>query len=726
MATLLFSALGTVFGGPLGGAIGALAGNQIDRAIIGSGRREGPRLKDLSVTTSSYGAIVPRLFGQMRVAGSIIWATELVEHSQTQGGGKGKPSVTSYSYSASFAVALSSRPVRSIGRIWADGNLLRGVSGDLKANGIMRLHSGEHDQLPDPLIAAAEGADRCPAFRGLAYVVFEDLDLSNFFNRIPTLTFEVIADDEPLNLQLLAEAEGTKVEADVALSEIGGIASDGTLADMLSQLSPFYALDCSMSGGEFSIGANQGAAPPTLPQPAVSVDDGDFGGASGFSRRRGPRGVNHASALRYYDMARDYQPGLQRVGGRGASGQARTLDLPVAMQAANAANLVDRMARKTMLAGETIAWRTAELDSRLGPGALVRVPGQAGVWRVTEWEWRASGIELMLARAPHDSPSLSNPATDPGRFNPPTDADAAPTFLHAFELPWDGSGNSAAPKIHAAVSSGGAGWDGAALFVDNGDGALQPLGPSGRRRAIVGTAQTILAGGGAFLLDRRATVTVSLLGGDMVLADASPRDLAGGANRALLGEEIIQFGKAVSLGGGVWQLSQLLRGRGGTEVAIPNHVADEVFVLLNADIIRLDNPAISDGAATRIAALGRGDETAVTAAIGLRGITRRPLSPVHPRVALRPDGDIELCWTRRARAAWQWLDGVDTPLHEEREDYRITFGTPESAALEWSSDQPKLVIPSAQLPAPGPDTMFRVQQRGSYAISEALALPDPR
>ena len=54
MATLVLGAVGTLVGGPLGGALGALAGRQIDGAIIGSPKREGPRLDELKVTTSSY------------------------------------------------------------------------------------------------------------------------------------------------------------------------------------------------------------------------------------------------------------------------------------------------------------------------------------------------------------------------------------------------------------------------------------------------------------------------------------------------------------------------------------------------------------------------------------------------------------------------------------------------------------------------------------------------
>ena len=159
MATLVFSAIGTLIGGPVGGAIGAYIGQQVDSAIIGGPNVQGPRLNDLSVSTSSYGAAIPRHFGQMRVAGSIIWATDLAEHAQTQGGGKGSTSVTSYSYTSSFAVALSSRPLKGIGRIWADGVLLRGAAGDLKVGGALTFYPGDHSQMPDPTIAGNEGAE---------------------------------------------------------------------------------------------------------------------------------------------------------------------------------------------------------------------------------------------------------------------------------------------------------------------------------------------------------------------------------------------------------------------------------------------------------------------------------------------------------------------------------------------------------------------------------------
>ena len=98
----------TALGGPVGGAIGALIGQSFDQQLLAPASR-GPRLGDLSVQSSSYGTQIPRIYGSMRVAGSVIWATDLVEGEQTTGA-KGQPDVV-YSYTVSLAVALSSRPV---------------------------------------------------------------------------------------------------------------------------------------------------------------------------------------------------------------------------------------------------------------------------------------------------------------------------------------------------------------------------------------------------------------------------------------------------------------------------------------------------------------------------------------------------------------------------------------------------------------------------------------
>ena len=61
--------------------------------------------------------------------------------------------------------------------------------------------------MPDPLIAAKMGAANTPAWRGTAYVVFEELLLTDFGNRLPQLSFELLRPlDDPDTAEGLVEA----------------------------------------------------------------------------------------------------------------------------------------------------------------------------------------------------------------------------------------------------------------------------------------------------------------------------------------------------------------------------------------------------------------------------------------------------------------------------------------------------------------------------------------
>jgi hypothetical protein len=135
------SAIGMGFGGSIlglsgaaiGGLVGSSIGSVVDSLILGSlasgQRTEGARLESLRITSATEGAVVPRLYGRMRIGGNVIWATDFREEVRTtrQGGGKGsrnRATTTEYLYTASFAVALCEGPITGIGRVWADGDAM--------------------------------------------------------------------------------------------------------------------------------------------------------------------------------------------------------------------------------------------------------------------------------------------------------------------------------------------------------------------------------------------------------------------------------------------------------------------------------------------------------------------------------------------------------------------------------------------------------------------------
>lgn len=202
MATIVLSAvgasLGSGFGGTLlglsgaviGRAAGAALGRVIDQRLLGAGARavETGRIDRLRLQTAGEGMAVPRIWGQMRLPGHVIWASPLEEVTRTEeaGGGKGAPKtrVTQVSYRLSVALALCEGRILGVGRVWADGEEL--AASDLN----MRVYRGGESQQPDPIIVAHEGAE-APAYRGIAYLVLENLNLERWGNRMPQLSFEV-------------------------------------------------------------------------------------------------------------------------------------------------------------------------------------------------------------------------------------------------------------------------------------------------------------------------------------------------------------------------------------------------------------------------------------------------------------------------------------------------------------------------------------------------------
>jgi hypothetical protein len=163
---------------------------------------------------------MPVVWGRMRVPANIIWVRGIREVVRTEtetvggggkggGGGGGTQAITrtSYHYYADVALGICEAPVTSIYRIWLDKTPL-----DPEHLDEIRTYYGDETQSPDPLIQAVEGTDRTPAFRGLAYVVLENLYLTPYGNRFPNFEIEVyrgsradVADARPSRSQRLPD-----------------------------------------------------------------------------------------------------------------------------------------------------------------------------------------------------------------------------------------------------------------------------------------------------------------------------------------------------------------------------------------------------------------------------------------------------------------------------------------------------------------------------------------
>ncbi|WP_313919878.1 phage tail protein, partial [Tahibacter sp.] len=205
---------GQVFGGIVGAVAGlflgagtpaaALYGAQIGMTLGGlidppkGPVVNGPRLDDLSVQTSTYGAVIPRVYGTVTVNGNVFWLEnnrlkETVTKKKSGGkGGGSKTTTRSYTYSATFAVGLCKGPIVGVRRIWIGPDLIydagssdpNTIAASNAAASGFRLYTGTDTQAADARMQATLGVANTPAWRGLAYLVFYDLALARYANSL--------------------------------------------------------------------------------------------------------------------------------------------------------------------------------------------------------------------------------------------------------------------------------------------------------------------------------------------------------------------------------------------------------------------------------------------------------------------------------------------------------------------------------------------------------------
>jgi Putative phage tail protein len=693
MATLILQAIGSAIAGPIGAAIGAIAGTVIDRAIIGGPnvQREGPRLTDLTVQNSSYGEAWPLTYGTVRIAGNIIWSSGLVERrsEQTQGGKSGSVTTTSYSYFASFAVALAGREIADVKRVWADGKLLRTQDGTMLPGGQMRLYRGSEDQMPDTLIEAAVGLQYAPAHRGAAYVVFDELPLADFANRIPNLTFEIAADTDQAGTSLdiiiddvLARCNLRQREVRHGLASLQGfvISREASGRSIIEALAPLQSLSLSDNDGTLSV-------TPVVHDAAVHVFDAGLLGADIASRKNDQnadeRKLDPATNLpdeiqvRYADPLRDYQINMQRARRMTARTQIRqTIDLPAVLSADRAKQMAEQLLAKLWRERQKRQIRLPMSHVTVRPGETIRFSDRLhGYWLVQSAALEDGGVSIGLV--PLNRADLASVAVaDSGEGSNQNPAPHGPSLGYLLDVPPIENALPTAARLFAVAAGSSSGWRRASVWLSTDQG--QSYGPAATltRATVMGSIALPPGPSVPGIWDERSSIEVELLNPDMQLFSRPEAAILAGGNLALVGKELLHFRQATALSGQRYRLRGLLRGVRGTEGYISDHTLNEPFVLLDPlpDVFAVAPLAAVDQLlASKSLSPGQGLGDVAAQSALLRGAALRPLSPVHGRHSLLANGDREIKWIRRSRGGFEWLDGIDAPLAESSEQYRLTI-----------------------------------------------------
>lgn len=271
---------------------------------------------------------------------------------------------------------------------------------------------------------------------------------------------------------------------------------------------------------------------------------------------------------------------------------------------------------------------------------------------------------------------LEQSFTAPGNLVPDTYSPEAITdsTLVLLDLPMlrdedDDSG------FYAAVTTDATMWGGAILYKSVDGGTSYSAVETFLSRATTGTAGALPDFTGGNVFDEVSTVSVELINGE--LSSTTELGALNGINTAAIGIdgrwEVITFKTATLTAPLTYTLSSLLRGRLGTEWAIPTHEAGDTFVLLNGALKRIPDSLAQIGLDRTYKIVTSGQVIADVDPVTFSNdaVALKPYAPVQ--LAGERDGgnDLTLTWVRRTRAHWDSLDAREAPLLEEAESYEI-------------------------------------------------------
>lgn len=845
MATLILGAVGGLLG-PVGSAVGALVGSYIDSnfilpALFPVQPSQGPRLDEFKLQTQDEGSAGNTIFGSdARVAGTVIWAGNIIEEKHTDRvggkGGGGGARVTTYEYFVDVAVAYAIFQTDAVKKTLLEGKLLYNstpnvslastlfvvtvegsgtkkrmritspnggpdlsklmagfntviagfVSGgnngtfqcvssskdtstgistalfkntgavaesagasvtidqvlpnfDPKKVQQVTFYQGDQSQTPDPIIEAYKGTGLVPGFRGTSYTVERKLALRDYGNRLPNHAFivdghwgDTVATtiDKMLELAKLQVSEydtSGLAGANQGYAYAGPQPTVQTLQPLLlfhdvleqegnQQIRFFHRKDAKIIDvAEGDLGTYQdGNQPRSRPLEVEDLPDSE---------------LYDSITTKYLDFDKDGNTGSQNVRRndtvtRGST----TIDLPIVMTGGKAiafgrrAFWLGQSSRKLFRCSLPSTYYFVQEND------VLRVPSAGNVFYLLVQKVDIGQNWVIEIEC---TPWQKSILTQSEEFDPPNiDPTFAPMLPVAdgyfFELPPlvpnSGSPAMGSPTliVFPVIEDDDTLFPGILILE-----APESSGPYVEIAACEEESEvgftTTGAGGTAVLngtginhawWDDVSTVDVYMISGSL---ESRPEvDVLNGANRAIVGKELVGFKTATLVGTKTYRLSGFIRGLRNTEDQMTTHVSEEAFVFLNAGgrAIELNLSSIGQTKYFKMVTPGTDPDDVPPESLLITGATLRPFSPCDLQAAWDGSGDVVLSWKRRSRALYRLFSPLQPPIAEESEKYDAEVEYPIGSSTivkSWTDlTSPTVAFPSGEhgaIPTGAPFTL---------------------
>lgn len=694
-------------------------------------------VEDLSIVTPQKDTA-----GGMKTAGTVIWckAPRKVVTTEKKGGkGAPKQTVETITYYTDLAILFGRGRLR-LKKLWANADLIvdldasisnstgiidpgaintdpldqsapphstgifgglitqlyaqGALSGSIGAGGAsMRWYVGDYDQLPDSLIEGNVGAGNAPAYRGYAYLVIENFDISKY-GGVPTF----LANLENMDFDSLSEIAGQYCERvniepqdyDFSVFDAqavrGLIVQNPTAPRQTLEIagSPYQAQFYESVDGSLTGVYLGGASVVTISDNDQGMAEGDgVSGGSMLSKTEFaladdvqlPRQLNVTAFNPFKGHETTTQSAYRMTG---FSAGVENMSYPMALSADETRLAAEYQLFKRHVERESAKVRLPWKYAYLNPTDIVQLVsgGVTHRLRATSIDGAVPGLlEFSYAADEAGIYSQSIAGTSGGGYTPPTVSSPVATFPFLMDTVTLQDADYVSPGFYAAMAPTSDGsWSGAGLYRDRGAGyelVQKFLSP-----ATAGTAVGVLADGDPAVWDEVNTVTVDLYGTTNTLESMTEAQVLAGANAAMLGDEVIQYRTATRVGGFTnrWTISGLLRARRGTDYATSTHAAGERFVLLDGAVIYVGNDISDKGIARNYKGVTSGFAIADTAPTSFtwNAGSSTPLSVVDVAGARDGSNNLTITWQRRTRTgAAAWETGGTAPLGEDSESYSL-------------------------------------------------------
>lgn len=555
----------------------------------------------------------------------------------------------------------------------------------------IRVHVGEQDQEPDPLMENIEGVGKVSAHRGETTVVLEKLWLTDYGNRPPTFT-ALVKERDSITIGEIIEAitvmtgmSPSQVDASACTAVCRGypVKTPVMASQALQPLMIAYDLTRTEIDGVLVYRPRSSLESSTV-EPGV-----EFGSDSPVphevtdSTEQTPSELH----LRFIDPDKDYDTGdAPSFYPLARNDEVREIDLPVCLSRADAFVVSNRLLFNAVGARRLRAVLPPRFVEVAMEGQLidwVDADGDQWTMLIEEVErdvtdvLQVSGYEFL----PFLSSGLTVQTTQTSSFSPLRSSFDPPAIRgRVLDVPALHDSHNAGPGLYfVAYPPRGQLFTMTTVYETKDDPTAEtpalwsPVAVI-QVGAIFGRATSVLGTSTPNAYDTTNTVDVELIDGE--LSSVTYERMTRGSNRVMVGGELLGFEVATATGDQTYTLSNLLRGLRGTDPTV-THQVDEDFLVLSREALvfyPLNAGAVGQTRYYKFVPVGAAIEDCPYIEVVVGGINSRPLAPATAVGWRDASNNVSVSWSRVSRAIG--LDATTTagPVVDPNVWYEVEVG----------------------------------------------------